>query len=1185
MRKAFAALLVLLSPSLLTAQQATVTPNLHLNKPVNHSLNWSPAVNANFDTLDSILSGGVPLPPSFWNANPGTVNQAGALKLATGTGSTAENASMKGQPNGYAPLGADGTVPQANLPAAGSLTAGQVNALSGLTVDTTGSAGKIAGTPVSGTANADSVLLTTQTNVAQWSQLVGCADTEASSYKSIDHSFHCVALASGSGGATPAGDTAGQAQVLTINSDNSKSLSASTVNLANGQVRAPGAAIIGNLSDPESFGSVSGLVGPMLHVGPNGQSDGTRLVLEAASGQVWEQHGYTPTAVAGAQDFRIHSQTTGEVDMDLNSADFTSSFPILAFMPDSTAWFQDKHVTLGTKDTTPSTNINGYNRAADSIFTIVSDPNVATAGAGLYLHSNGSGDTIISYGIEANQGAVGYGTGYWESGLYGADDRFHIMNLVPGQKRSEMTCVGSDGTADQGKCLFDNGWLGAFAINTVNPFAKNPNGTQWSGSYVDVAYNTSPEFALATKGTGNPSYVGLDVNTPYAFGGYNEFNPAPGASNFFKSNYAGIIGTFTWQAQGQHQIMPMAANCWGVGDCIGGEETLIHHGGGVESAAEQVHGRRTNIQEDPNTAIATCSGSGCTTGSTTFGLASGQYLNTLGEGHYMADLSASTLNAGRIANSAGQDGATLLQRNTFTNANFPVSQLFQTAAAVPAAAGASPAPGLVTFAIKTSGVPAGYLTSLSGVPATGLACTYDGRGSAGQIGAKYTVIDSTHLQANLRVGLSDSSMIALNGMCGYGIDPLGDQVVPQQGNMLLHAIVPTYASVDAETILNHSIVHLGTNSGGHGQYTAGMTVVNFVRSGGVATFDLEGFRPDQMDRMTVTVGGNDSNVGGVTLPVTLVDAGGLKAGVSHFTAPDTRADYTAPSASFITASVDNSQFAVVPIAETLDVRNTGAIVVGDNVMPLNSGDTIIQTHTEVMSIAAVDQDTVVNFSPQQDAPSASHGCDYAGEVGAFMNVSQVCYAVYNNTADSETLGFGGRHPAPGAQFVQTGHASGNLDLEIDRFGTVIGISPSNDDLAHFGQIHFVDFKLSPTIGNTIDLIPSLNPAFQSRLAFNIHSSFSTAYAPIYNVGADGATQVTISAQTGTGTYTTAATYPVQPVCSVGSNMGAPVNFNGIGQTWTTGNGMWTVTLTAGTKPVADTVVTMSCAEPGQTYLN
>ncbi len=829
------------------------------------------------------------------------------------------------------------------------------------------------------------------------------------------------------------------------------------------------------------------------------------------------------------------------------------------------------HPRLGLGTCTPAT-IYGVDHPNDSVIQAF-DP--VGNDAYLYAHSGGSGTPHVFFWDEGHNGAYDEHTD--ASGNY-------VLDNVAGQNdHHTMLQCEVFGSATQFQCRFTYGYAGVFTQTATNPFGP---GNNWAGSMLTSNWATSPEEALTTYGTGQPNYASV-VLGGYGRGGYNEYNPSPAASsNFFKSNWAGITGSWTWQGQGQHQMLPLLQNCWGVGDCIIGEGTEYHHGGGLESAAEQVHGGiRANILEDPNTAYGNCSGAGCVAGGNIFGLANGSDLNTLGEGHYMADLTAAVVSPGRLAPSQGQDPNTTLQINAVTGVALPVSQLFQTAAGVPSTP-TSPAPGLVTVAIATSGVPSGYQTSTSGVPASGLACTYDRLGPAGQIGAKYTVIDATHLRLNLRVALSPGAMIALNGLCGQGIDPVGDQLLPEKGNMPLHPIAVVYASISPTQFLTHSATHLGTTSGGRAEYAGTMSVRNFVRTSGVASFDATGFRPDYLSGATVQVIGNDTNVAGVNYTLSMTSPGGYNAGVAHFTAADSRADYSSANTQ-ASIAVDRTSFSLVPVAETIDGHDPNNIVVGDNVMPLNPNDLIIQTHTEVQGNGGADQNIKTTFSPQVDAPVLGGGCAIGGDDNSFMGAGDVCHQVDNLTRDDMYLGWGGFHQVPGAQYVTHGHFSAFASAELDRFGTAFRINPSNGDLAHWGTIAVFDFGASTTLDNQMLFTPNPNSSLYSTLSFGfMHTQFNSIYAPMYNAGPDAIPVITISAATGTGTYTTAAAYAAQPVCTGGATtLGAPVNFNGLGQAWVQNSGLWTLTLTAGTKPATDTPVVMSCHIPGAQYLN
>ena len=130
--------------------------------------------------------------------------------------------------------------------------------------------------------------------------------------------------------------------------------------------------------------------------------------------------------------------------------------------------------------------------------------------------------------------------------------------------------------------------------------------------------------------------------------------------------------------------------------------------------------------------------------------------------------------------------------------------------------------------------------------------------------------------------------------------------------------------------------------------------------------------------MTLPISGGASGIAGVSLALNMTATNGFNGGTSHFTAPDARANLVMVASPDAPADADSSQFAVVPIAETIDMRDTSNIVVGDNLMPLNPGDQTIQTYTEVQSNDDAAQDIDVTFSPQAENPVRPHGCSDGG---------------------------------------------------------------------------------------------------------------------------------------------------------------------------------------------------------------
>ena len=318
----------------------------------------------------------------------------------------------------------------------------------------------------------------------------------------------------------------------------------------------------------------------------------------------------------------------------------------------------------------------------------------------------------------------------------------------------------------------------------------------------------------------------------------------------------------------------------------------------------------------------------------------------------------------------------------------------------------------------------------------------------------------------------------------------------------------------------------------------------------------------------------------------MTDAGALGGGTSHFTAPDARANYTAPANTQAAVQFNNAQFGVVPIAEALDVGDPSNIVISSNVMPFHSGDQFILTHTEVVSAGGLDQDTYNTFSPQPDAPGATHGCVYGALQGSFYSWQTRCDVAQNGTQDSLYLGHGGTHTIPGAQFVTEGRFTGGADFSLENQGTAIAVRPPNGDTAANGlwrSFNFVDFDISTSVANAWTVTTNPNPGLPSSVSFGVMNMGGTGTMtyPVYNVGTDGAPTIVISHATAQGTYTTTGHYSHGLTCGsplVNGTATQAASLGALGAAWSTGgSGIETLTLTAATAPTTDITVTLNCA--------
>ena len=216
----------------------------------------------------------------------------------------------------------------------------------------------------------------------------------------------------------------------------------------------------------------------------------------------------------------------------------------------------------------------------------------------------------------------------------------------------------------------------------------------------------------------------LQVNSTGLTGGSNEYPKLiQGVVPYFKTTYTALSMNGTYNTPGQHVLTGFNQNCYAVGDCLMGGMFMNASGGFRDDADEGSHPFDLIFQEDTNVFVGTCA-TGCTTGSTTVQVAATAGAGTQGEGRYLIDKNpAKTITTGSVI--GGSNAVGTLPVATFSGTSFPVSVFLETAATIPTQAGAI-APGTVTVAIVTTGVPAGYQTSTVALPSTtGVACVSD----------------------------------------------------------------------------------------------------------------------------------------------------------------------------------------------------------------------------------------------------------------------------------------------------------------------------------------------------------------------------------------------------------------------------------------------------------------------------
>ena len=287
----------------------------------------------------------------------------------------------------------------------------------------------------------------------------------------------------------------------------------------------------------------------------------------------------------------------------------------------------------------------------------------------------------------------------------------------------------------------------------MNPHGVVKTGDD-AGQVINVTSTASASGVFQATASQEPASEGLIIEHQGLTGGSN-LHPASveGAVPYFKSTYAALSLSGTYNTPGQHILAPGNIACYGVGDCLIGSQFILASGGFRDEADEGAHPYDLQVQEDPMVFQGICS-TGCTTGSSalTVGISSGA--GTQGEGRFLIDknptkvISTGILTGGVSASTGGIGPSAF-----FSGTTFPVSTFFATAQMIPSQAN-DIAPGTVVVGIATSGVPSGFATSTTAAPSTsGVACLTDpvnGYNPTNYEMASYSVVDASHLTMALK---------------------------------------------------------------------------------------------------------------------------------------------------------------------------------------------------------------------------------------------------------------------------------------------------------------------------------------------------------------------------------------------------------------------------------------------------
>ncbi len=536
-----------------------------------------------------------------------------------------------------------------------------------------------------------------------------------------------------------------------------------------------------------------------------------------------------------------------------------------------------------------------------------------------------------------------------------------------------------------------------------------------AGQVIDVVstQNTATAFQQ-TGGAQEIGSFGLTLTHEGLTGGSNLFPASLEGVPYFKTGFSALAVTGTYNSAGQHVLAPDSVNCFGVGDCLLGSQEIASSGGFRDEADEGAHPFDIEVHEDSRVFEGTCS-AGCTAGSTQVTLTPTANGGTQGEGRYLIDKNPANVITGGtlIGGSGGVAGPTA----TFSGTSFPVSVFLETAQLIPSQAN-NIAPGTVTVAIATSGVPAGFVTNTGALTApSGVACIADRPSGLphNYEMANYTVVDGSHLSMTLNKVHAAGSTIAVGGLCGYGLEQTVDTA---NGIRQVFPVIGSYSATGLYYAGGVTQI-IGVSGLTSAFLNVNLPIAAIARSGNVVTVTTAGNLPVDLNGLNLTVAGvADSSYNG-TFAVTTT-------GPNTLTYAATGANSTSSGGSI---SIVTGGFALYPMAEVLGVYNAstkkvdGQMTLAPNTVQWAANDAVEQPHYFQENVAG-DTEFIGQSAPRPTSYTRA-GVNYQANVGPGMRG----WSVANSVPASEYLGNGGTHTVPDFAYEATGIWLRTFDMQ------------------------------------------------------------------------------------------------------------------------------------------------------------
>ncbi len=545
------------------------------------------------------------------------------------------------------------------------------------------------------------------------------------------------------------------------------------------------------------------------------------------------------------------------------------------------------------------------------------------------------------------------------------------------------------------------------------------------GESLDVVSTRSASSVHQVTGSRQPTSMGFSITHEGLTGGSNQL-PASIAGNngpFFKSNYVAMSIAGTYNTPGQHVLDTHEINCYGVGDCLMGSQFMLASGGFRDEADEGAHPMDLQFHEDTKVFTGTC-GTGCTTGSTTVGVAVTAAAGTQGEGRYLLDVNpAKTISGGVLTGGARTANNVIGPTATFAGTAFQTSVFLQTTQVAPGSANAM-APGTVTLPIATTGVASIFSTTTAALPQTsGVACVTDPPSPSNPTNfemANYVVVDAGHLTLTLNKVHAAGSTVAVGGLCGYGLEQTVDTV---NG---IRQVFPVIGSASPTLLFYAGNVTpiVGVMGSTSAYMNVSLPIASITRAGGVTTATTTAPLPADVNGLTLTVAGvADASFNG-SFAVTTT-------GATTLTFPNVGADATSSGG---TIGALTGGYVLYPMAEVLGVLNPatkkvdGQLTLAANTVPWAAGDAVEEPHYFQENVAA--DTTYVGQSVPRPASQLSAGIQYENNVGPGLRG----WSVLNAAPASSYFGNGGTHSAPDDAFQVQGVWNRVMEVQAGETG-------------------------------------------------------------------------------------------------------------------------------------------------------